>query len=549
MQTLANTLGVAGQGAAGVNTGLARAVGGLPDLVGAGLSKLGVPGIQPNYYTDLAQRGINAVAGGPAPQPQGTAQQLARTAGEGVGNALGVALPAGGMAGLAASAGRPITAGVMSTMAARPGAQALAGAAGNLAGAGAQAAGAGPFGQAAAGVAGSLAPGAATSIMRGVVSPATLMRPNSDERQRLIDMAQAAGIPLSPADMTGSKTLRTVEDVLAKTPFASGPMEAGKAQQQTGFNRAVMGEAGSNAPTALPSDLEDARAQLSQRYNDLTSRNNLNITPQLASGMAEAQAYANRYLPADIAKPLHNRIEDFARSVQQVPAIAGPDGAVQQPARFIMPGPAYQTLQSQLGQQIRGTMDGNVRQVLGNVRDQLRQAMDASISPQDQQAWRDVNQQYAAYAGIRKAMNRPSTGTAADGDIPMAGLAAATNNGPTSAYAMGRGPLNDLARLGQILKPQTPDSGTAQRLQVGMLLGGIPSAIGAAATGHPAIAAGTAASMAGPYLASKAYNSRLGQAYLTNQLMAGRGLTPGLLGAISVDDFARYLATPDQPQR
>jgi hypothetical protein len=94
--------------------------------------------------------------------------------------------------------------------------------------------------------------------------------------------------------------------------------------------------------------------------------------------------------------------------------------------------------------------------------------------------------------------------------------------------ALGRGDLNDLVRVGQkFVKPQIPDSGTAQRnLYQSLLTGGGGAGVGAGsayATGHDPVqgalygAGATGAALAAPRLAQMLMNNPTLQDYMISQ--------------------------------
>ncbi|MES2714065.1 MAG: hypothetical protein V4653_20990, partial [Pseudomonadota bacterium] len=159
---------------------------------------------------------------------------------------------------------------------------------------------------------------------------------------------------------------------------------------------------------------------------------------------------------------------------------------------------------------------------LGDLQRTLRTAMDRSISPEDQTAWREVRRQYAAFAAIRGAMDR-GTGDAARGMIPPAQLNM-SGRGASGSTAMGRGDLRDLRMVGQtVMRDQVPNSGTAERVAFGSLLGNM-SWQGAATT------------VAAPWALQRIYNSPQVQNYLANQ--AGVGVQMG--GGATANALSSY---------
>lgn len=135
-----------------------------------------------------------------------------------------------------------------------------------------------------------------------------------------------------------------------------------------------------------------------------------------------------------------------------------------------LPGDAYQSIQSQLGQVAKsGGEKGNYA---GQISGALRDALGDSISDADQAAWQQANRQYANLKTIRDLVTKDQV----NGNIsPGALLGRVTANGAKKeAVASGRGgDLADLASIGQtFLKDQIPNSGTPERLFGYGLLGG-----------------------------------------------------------------------------
>lgn len=187
---------------------------------------------------------------------------------------------------------------------------------------------------------------------------------------------------------------------------------------------------------------------------------------------------------------------------------------------FKVDGTAYANLDSALSTQIRGEADGNVRTVLQQLRDALRTGMDASISGQDAQAWAEARRQYANLALITRAMNQPSAATSA-GNIPPAALSTALASGPQRNFAMGRGDLNDMTRVGRaFIQDAIPNSGTPERLAIqNMLTGGFAGGGAMLGGADPMTALGAGmATLAIPKAVQSVYYSPIAQRYLANQV-------------------------------
>jgi hypothetical protein len=474
----------------------------LPDSVRDKLPDL-PPG---GFYGQQAGAALNAL--GRNDTPETTAEDAIYGAGKGVGNVASMLAPAGIVANMA----RPgsLAAGVAKTMTTQPAMQVASGVAG------------GAVGEAtdspALGMAAALAVPVGASVSRGVISPGSMR--SSAETQRLAAVAKREGIPLTPGQATGKAPMRTLESVFGQLPSTAGKQAALTQAQREAFTRAALERAGVRGETlATPEVLRAARERIGNTISDMAGRNNLKVDPNVTKPVWDLAVEAKRYLPADKAKPVLARISDFIEKI---------DTKTMQ-----VDGKAYAKLDSALSAQIRGEMDGNVRNVLQQLRDTLRTGMDASITGADAQAWREARRQYANLMVIRDAMNSGSINTTA-GNLPPTALSSVLARGPQKNFAMGRGDLNDLARVGRaFVQDSVPDSGTAQRLMYQGLLTGAPAALltGNTTTGMAAGIAGLAV----PRAVQELYYSPAGRAYLTNQL-ADRVLprvSPQALRAIS----------------
>lgn len=491
------------QPARGFNESLATTLGAIPDLIGAGMRGIGIPNSpEPQQYTNLARRGINAVAtaGGmfpDAPVAETGTEKFLYGAGKGVGDAASIMMPA---TAVAQAGGR--RAQIAQMLAAQPSTQVAAGAMGGGVG---EATG-NPY----LGMAASLATPVAMSAAGRLLQP---VRPNlTPEMQRLIAIAGQEGIPLTPAQQTGSKPLRYMEGAFDTLPFTAGPAETQRQVQRTAFNRASLLRSGTNADVATPEVINAARARIGGVIREVADRNVMEITPPVRAELNGLAAEMQRLYPNEVARPVVARIEEVLGK-----EVAG-----------AVPGQLYRRLDSELGKQIRNTSDGIARDGLTRVRDTLRGAMDASITPADQAAWQEARRQYANLMVTAKAASGAGADTAVGNVSPLA-LRQAIDQSTGQGFRYGRGDQNDLARIGQAFLRPPPDSGTAGRLYwQGLLTGSIPGGAGGGAMmagADPMTAVLTAAgALAAPRMAQAAYNSPAVRDYLINGVPGTAGI-------------------------
>lgn len=428
-------------------------------------------------------------------------------------------------------------------------------------------------------IAGALTPVAVAGARR-IITP--IANVNSPGRQALIDAAKREGIPLTAGQATGSPFLQNVEAVLEQMPFTSGPQRAIGDNQRAKFIEAAWRKAGETASDTLPETIKAARDRIGGTIGAIADRNNMIFTPQLDAELAEISKNL-RFMPPEVAGPVGARIDQLrgmaigkfpnanvapppsqtgvagnfpqlANNSRNVPAVigganvpavlgevsasVGAAGASQVQQMPFIPGPSYRMLDSQIGQSIRQSSDGDRRAALTAIREKMRAAMDASISPNDKTSWDTARRQYANMSVIADAAGQAGASAAEGVMSPVALRGALAKSIGKGGYELGRGDMNDLARIGQSLLRAPADSRTAgrtfaQNILTGSLgLGG--AGMGAAAGGPIGAMVGAAGAVAIPRVAQMMMNSGPGQAYLRNQLAVDPILTKNLARALAL---------------
>lgn len=329
--------------------------------------------------------------------------------------------------------------------------------------------------------------GGAVGQMGGAMLGRALRPVQPQTSQVQNELAQAAvrrGIPLDAADLTGSKPLKTMRDVMAQMPLTADRQAAIQGTKQAAYNRAVGGTFGASEDALTPDVLRGARNSLGDRFTDLSSRNTANFDDAALGRIGAVVDDANRYSTPDIAKIVSNFSDDI---------LSRADNSGQ------MPGKAYRSLDSMLGKKMRDAGNGDVRNYVGQLRDALRETMDASISEADKGAWKDIRKQYANLMTVAPLAAKSETG-----DVSGKTLLAAVLRGNRGAAFSGGGELGELGRIGRsYIAEQTPNSGTAQRLFMQRVLENPVSSTISYGLGGASLPA------------QKLMNSKLGQAYLS----------------------------------
>lgn len=393
-----------------------------------------------------------------------------------------------------------------------------------------------------------------TGALVGGAIPGTLGAPSallqsmaSKVAPDALSLAQTAtnkyGIPITATQLSTSVPLKYMQSAAEKLPFSG--TDAFKKAQQSAFNDAVASQihvepyAGVTKPVAptgaLTSDVfAQARQNASNVFQHIFGNNDAWVTPADISKINTILGDASATQSNSVNKLLAARVNQL----------------MQQSVGSTIPGRAFQSVDSQLGQDI-ASGNGAVRRYAGELQQTLRDMMGNSLSAEDANALADARQKWANMEAIKPLVSKAQ---GADGNISPALLmnAVSSNNLGKTAMATGNaGNLGELAQIGQrFLKDITPESGTAPRMQyyeglkrIGALavpgaatplVGAIPALAGTGAT----LAIGRGISSA---LRSPGFYNALAQAAQFGAQPAGVGFNA--LGLLT----SRLATLPSQP--
>jgi hypothetical protein len=328
-------------------------------------------------------------------------------------------------------------------------------------------------------VGGVVIPKAAGMAINGVKSSLKGLAGNvTPEAVALAARAEQLGISVNAAQLGDSKFLKTLASAIEQMPFTGGAKV--NAKQQSDFTRAVSKTFGDNVEKITPEVYATNKARLKTTFDDLAMRNTLNVNEDLMGRLDTIASEATQMADEGTIKAVNSVIDRIMRqsnaSTNEVPNVAMA-GVPRHTTTFEVPGAAYSSIDSMLSKAIKsGGEKGNY---LGEVQKAIRLAMDESIAPADQAAWKQARNQYKNLKAVRDIVARD----AGDGNVPPMQLLNALNNSEAGkeAMAMGtRGTLGELGRIGrQFVRDPVPNSGTAQRALAMGLIGGGGYAFGA----------------------------------------------------------------------
>lgn len=328
------------------------------------------------------------------------------------------------------------------------------------------------------------------------------------ERQAAVNTMQQEGVDLTAGQQVGSKKLQYNEAGLSGD--AATRVTDRQAEQ---FTNSVLRRAGVNANRATPDVVDQAFTNNGNEFDTLAANNVMPMDRQLSTDLADSvRTYNSNVNPSQRAPVINDTLQDLVNAARQ-------NGNQ-------LDGRAYQDLRSRLERSARGTKDPQLstalRDIKGSLDDAMERGMVANGSP-DVDEWRRVRNEYRNLLVVEQAAGGAGENAAA-GIISPAALRQATKNvyGRRS-YARGRSDYSRIAHAGQQTMTPLPQSGTAPRLATKMGPAGLTAAAATLMAGQPTPAAILAAGSVAPWLIGKGIMSRPGQAYLANQLLAGRG--------------------------
>jgi hypothetical protein len=349
----------------------------------------------------------------------------------------------------------------------------------------------------------------------------------NQEEARLAAQAIREGIPLTAAQKTGSKPLKVMDAAMENMPFTASKQAAVNQGQEQAFNRAVLSRAGIKDDLATPDVLGTRKKALGKEFETIAGRNAIDFNQGVLGDLATTVQNANRRLTPDQFKGISNTVDDILSQLDASGKLLGTN---------------YQGWRSELGRLSKG--NDSQAHYYAEIKKSLDKAFNSQISGADSQGWKQASREYGSLKTILDAMGGPGTGPNIGNIAPAQLSGAVARQVSKEGKALGRGELTDLSKIGQaFVKPQVPNSGTAQRMFAQQILtGSVGAGAGYAGGGDPQSAAmGAGLVLGGPRAVQALMQSGLGQRYLTSGLL---GITPKHRAAINHALRTGLLGTP-----
>lgn len=306
------------------------------------------------------------------------------------------------------------------------------------------------------------------------------LRPGDDMAQ-LAQKAQQYGIPVGIGDITQNRAIQATRSILSDAPLTGGMAQGAREAKQQAFNAAVGETFGAKAPKLTTEVVDAAKQRMGAEFDRIWNNNALRVTPEMINKVQEIRAVSNK-LPRNEGASLAAEIDDLFSKMT-------PDAS----GELQIPGDVANKFQQYLRRRAEGS--AGIRNELGDLRQTIISAFNASVSPADAAALTLNRRQYKAFKTIEPILKSAELGVAGrmPGDVPAALLPGAVSKNYSNVAGT---PLADLSQIGsQFLVDRVPQTGGSMRAALqntaigGALMGGamvnplataaaVPTAIG-----------------------------------------------------------------------
>lgn len=293
------------------------------------------------------------------------------------------------------------------------------------------------------------------------------------EVRGLAQRAADLGIDVPADRIVNSRPLNAIASSLNYVPFSG--RAATEATMQSQLNRALSRTFGQDSDNVTGA-LRTARGELGAQFDRVLQRNQVQVDAPFLDALAQADQRAQAELGSDGARVIRNQIDEILTK--------GSTGAIDGQAAY----------------NIKRTLDriGNRNSpeayYASDLRRDLMDALNRSLSPEDAAAFATTRKQYGNMLSLEKLAQN-----GVDGDVSIARLANMKN--------IGNPDLQELADISaQFLKAREGQHGAAQRVGIG----GLMTILG----GPAGLAAGVAAGRA----TNSALNSKTARNLLLEQV-------------------------------
>lgn len=321
-------------------------------------------------------------------------------------------------------------------------------------------------------------------------------------------------IPITAAQMSGNRMVKTADSVLKSIPFSGhGDLDH---EVQTAVNSAVSRTFGEDAPRITPAVMANARARIGGVLQDVEARNPVNFDHQTVNDLADIESNARSSLTDPEYSVIRRQLDGVLTNLQPNDQIAGT---------------TYGSLMHKGAplDAAANSKNPNISQYAGDIKDALRGSLQRSLTGDDAAAYQQARTQWKNMKTVEPLTQSADVvggASPSTGDINPTLLRAVVNKSYKDVpyRAPGEIPLNDIADIAQRFLKETPTSHTSERGWMLHMLSGLG---GAAFEGGGIPSAGTALAAGGGLLTSAGLARGASKA-LQSDALANRMIRQGM---------------------
>ncbi len=305
------------------------------------------------------------------------------------------------------------------------------------------------LGRGSAGALTTAAGGAAGKFVGNLIAPVT-KKAAGGSYQAGLEAAERIGYRPTLGESTGSSFIRRMEDYAARAPGGSGVMAEHEAGNVAAVNRAAAKSVGETADEMTPEVFAQAQQRLGQVFEGVKKLPGrpIQIAPEVGQAADEVlRTLKKSAIPGDENGALRELAE-------QAKVWAAGRGKID--------GETYQLLRSKLSQAAFDA-DGTDKVLYGRLLEALDASADASLRAAGQEGLADALKAARPQYANLKLLEKGATAEA--GNVSPARVASTMRTQNPGAFRRGQfmGPLGDVARVGETLKPLRAGSPTFER--------------------------------------------------------------------------------------
>lgn len=290
------------------------------------------------------------------------------------------------------------------------------------------------------------------AVGRGAVRAAAGALPEVDPQTlQLARQAHGMGFWLTPDMVYGNKYARGAGELAQDNPFVGKTV---REHNQQVFNSHLVNAIGGEGDKLTRKTFADAMDRSGNTIGSIAERYPLPIDQSFTTKL---RANGANQLPG-VRRVINSYVDQIDGAATKPQTLLG-GGRTATPRE--LPGPAFRRLNTAISKQIRGTSDGDLRNALRGLQDDLLEERAQYMSQSDLDAYNEARRQYAIGSTLEPLVAKSPTG-----NISPAALLGVVTKNATGKSAMARGTagqMGTLADIGQRFLKEQPSSGTAER--------------------------------------------------------------------------------------